>query len=829
MKRLLGKARSGPPEAELPPDPAVEVKPASPWADWRDVEQRLDELAEQSPDAVIPFVQEVIDETRSPVVVACLARHPASANSLRSWLETADRTALRERAASGELLAAALAGAARLLLPTEAADSVADTVEENLTALSTQYFQFRDGVAGHRPAGARTAEAAAKHRLIIAEQFDDPRMVALLLPGCERATLISTADTYGRADFSDRAAWTGSGDLTVEHVRSRITRYSAEYIGLHEATARVAEQLAADVEQVPGLLRSDDRPFVAVDIADFLFFRALRFRAVEVLLDDPTIDHIVIAIAAQTPFSEFLRSLSGIERIRTDQRIEFVSIARDEQPRTDFWRALDAILTPPAVAASPPRRLPADTVARHFSALAHAREMAVEAANEPWVLLATADNSAYNASTAVCAVELAQDHPVRVLHMHGTAKNVTKAMAPLEGADSVPITTYEGGPVRDNPMPDLMRAHLQGRRAALVADASSPHDRAAAYGLHASFEVLVAVIIVPALLRAKVLERRFARWREESRLPTAVLLIPQRSPGVGAVAAVARRYGIPSVAAEPHVYVPEYSRYNKIAADYYGVLSEYFLEGAVHDFGMGSHDRVRVIGSPRLTAPPGYEPEAARELARAKYTKQHDFDFATAPVHLVFFCQPSGWEHVAKLWDLVLDGVERSGAHLFFKPHPEEAPARIRLYEERVERRGLTDRVTRLGGDAGDAVALADVVATAYSAAALDAAIRQKPVVCVAVGDTQYPVDTAAISGAHVCRSADELAAFLTEYAQNPSSAQTRARTWIEREHQFIEGSGPALRQLVADAIAAGEKGIRPSAEVPQSLFTDGPHPVLQV
>jgi hypothetical protein len=826
-RRLRGKAPEPEPDAnEVDPEPVAE--PAQPWADWNEVELRLDELADQSPESVAPFVDMVAAETQSPVVVACLARHPASADALRSWLEQADQAALRERAATGELLAGALAGAARLLLSAVAADAVDDAVETTVPSLSTQYFQVRDGVAGHRAAGT-AGPRRVKHRLIIAEQFDDPHMVALLLPGCERATLISTLDTYGRADFSDRTSWTGSGDVTIEHIRSRITRYSAEYIGLHEATARVAEQLAAELEEIPGLLRSDDRPFVAVDIADFLFFRALRYRAIEVLLDDPSIDHVVVALAAQTPFSEFLRGLSGIERIRTDPRVEFVSIARDEQPRTEFWRALDAILAPPAIAPNASTRLSVDAVVRQFSSLAATRDMAVDGMDQAWVLLATADNSAYNPSTAVCAVELAHDHPVRVLHMSGSAKNVTKALKPLVGAADVQITAYEGAPVRDSPMPDLVRAHLQSVRAALMSRAAAPHDRAAAGGLHASFEILVAVVIVPALLRAKVLEHRFATWRDASRLPDAVVLIPQRSPSVGAVSAVARRYGVPSVAAEPHVYVPEYSRYNKVAADYYGVLSAYFLDGAVDDFGMGSSDRVRVIGSPRLTAPAGYEPATAHVQARAAYAAEHGFDFMKAPVHLVFFCQPSGWEHVAKLWDLLLDGVEQSGAHLFFKPHPEEAPARIRLYEDAVARRGLSERVTPLGGDAGEAVALADVVATAYSAAALDAAIRQTPVVCVAVGDTQYPVDTAAISGADVCRSADELAAYLTDFARDPSAAQARAQAWIEREHQFIEGSGPALRQLVADAIARGPEGLRRPDEVPSSLFTDGPHPVLQV
>jgi len=826
LRRLLGKGRSRPPEDVAP---AADPEPTQPWADWHEVERRLDERAEQSPDSVPAFVHEVLDETRSPVVFASLARHPASAGVVRSWLEAADEASLQQRAESGELLAAAVAAAAGLLLPADAADAVARVVEQHLTSLSTQYFQFRDSVVGHRTADAKPAGAAPKHRLIIADRFDDPRMVALLLPGCGRATLVATADIYGRADFSDRAAWTGSGDVTVEHVRSRITRYSAEYIGLHEATARIAEQLAADLEEIPGLLRSDDRPFVAVEIADFLFFRALRYRAVEILLEDPAFDHIVITTADQTQFSEFVRSLSRIERIRTDPRIEFVSIARDEQPRADYWRMLDAILAPPAVVADPPKRLPTEAVVRQFSTLARTREMAVEPADTPWLLLATADNSAYNPSTAVCAGELAQDYPVRLLHLQGTTKNIVKAMTAVEGADSIPITTYPGGQVRDSPMTDLIRAHLQPRRAALMAGAASPHDRAAASGLHASFERLVAAKVVPALLRAKVLDHWFTAWGEASQLPAAAVLIPQRNPGVGAVAAVARRHGVPTVAAEPHVYVPEYSRYNKVAADYYGVLSEYFVDGAVHDFGMADRDRVRVIGSPRLTAPPGYEPDAARERARAAYADRHDFDFAKAPVHLVFFCQPSGWEHVAKLWDLLLDAVERTGAHLFFKPHPEEAPARIQLYEDEVGRRGLSDRVTQLDGDAGDAAALADVVATAYSAAALDAAIRRTPVVCVAVGDTRYPVDTAAISGADVCRSADELVAYLTDVARDPAAARARAQAWIEREQQFTVGPGPALRQLVADAIRRGADGLRTPAEVPSSLFTDGPHPVFQV
>ena len=175
--------------------------------------------------------------------------------------------------------------------------------------------------------------------------------------------------------------------------------------------------------------------------------------------------------------------------------------------------------------------------------------------------------------------------------------------------------------------------------------------------MHASFEILVAVIVVPALLRAKVLEHRFATWRDESRLPAAVVLIPQRNPGVGAVAAVARRYGIPSVAAEPHVYVPEYSRYNKVppttTASCPSTSSTVPSTTSAWAVVTASASSVHLASRPRRV-----RAAAAHEQGPRQVRERHGFDFTKAPVHLVFFCQPSGWEHVAKLWDLLLDGVE---------------------------------------------------------------------------------------------------------------------------------------------------------------------------
>ena len=102
-------------------------------------------------------------------------------------------------------------------------------------------------------------------------------------------------------------------------------------------------------------------------------------------------------------------------------------------------------------------------------------------------------------------------------------------------------------------------------------------------------------------------------------------------------------------------------------------------------------------------------------------------------------------------------------------------------------------------------------------------------VVGVAPGGVPYPVDIAAIAGARVATTADELAAYLDEFAVNPTVLQRDARAWLERERQFVDGPGVALRQFVADVIERGAAGIRTHDQLPVCLFTAGPHPVFQV
>jgi hypothetical protein len=70
---------------------------------------------------------------------------------------------------------------------------------------------------------------------------------------------------------------------------------------------------------------------------------------------------------------------------------------------------------------------------------------------------------------------------------------------------------------------------------------------------------------------------------------------------------------------------------------------------------------------------------------------------------------------------------------------------------------GLSHIVTLLDTEPATAVALGDLVVTKYSTGAFDAAIRQRPVVCVTEGDVPYPVDLPAILDVPLAGSVEEL------------------------------------------------------------------------
>jgi hypothetical protein len=802
---------------------------------WFDVQRRIDRLAIEHPGDTEHFVLESIDRTNDPVTVAGMALHPLCADVLRGKLlawTAAPQPALTERIGRSRVLGGAFIGAAHRLL--DSADRVA------FERMVTDIYQLPDdrlyqvaasmGARLNDPgAGPARIRATARHRLVIAESLDDVEAFSVLLAGAEHVTLIATSDTFGTADFSSCASWPGVGNVTVEHIRSRITRFSQPYIDLHQATASVAPMVVSGVAAIPGFLEPSDRKYLEVEIADFLFFQALKIRSIEILLDDD-FDEIVLATANQRPSSEFLRLMSHVHGLATDPRVEVVSVSRSIGPRVRTWATLDQLARP--IAAKPPRLrdMPRKALLRQFDN--EARTISAGFVPPPtdrtWVAVITANNSAYNDSTASYIAAIHRDHDVRVVNV---GRNATDLVALLSarglGAIEAPIDFLAPKVGLLAPLGRFIEDHLLASLPGEPTGASVA-TAAAHWALQSCMKRLSAESIAPTLVSMRAVNHWFSELTDSNHLPGAVVLTPQRTVGVGAVSSAARRAGVPSVVLEPHAQDANYCRYIKIGADYYGVMSDYFRTQTAEHFGIGS-ERTFVVGSPRQVAPANYDPIAAQVVARQTYAAAHDVEFDDLGTYLVFFCQPSEWGHMSTIWSHALSAAKENDCIVLLKTHPEESISRTAKYLAQASEQGASNHVMLLDCDAATAIALGDIVLTAYSAAAIDAAIRQCPVVCITDGDLRYPVDLPAIIGAQLASSASELSAIVAAYVADPALLRAQARALIERENQFVEGPGPRLSRLLAEAIDAGPSGARRDDEIPSSLFLDGPHPVFPV
>lgn len=319
-----------------------------------------------------------------------------------------------------------------------------------------------------------------------------------------------------------------------------------------------------------------------------------------------------------------------------------------------------------------------------------------------------------------------------------------------------------------------------------------------------------------------------ARLKAENRLPRLVLVIPQRNPRLGLLAEEARAQGIPSLALEPHGINGNYCRYAKVAMDYYGVISGYFHATADSAFGIAT-DRCRVLGSPRIIAPAHHHPRAAQEAARTALTAALPAGFAEGTLYAAFFCQPSDWAHVSRVWDAILRATEGLGIHILLKPHPEEQPARITRYLDQARHSAAAERVTLLAANATQVIEASDLVLTGYSAAAIDAAVRQVPVFCVTADGQNYPIDQHIIVHSTLSNGAKALRAELTAWLDTRQTAPHQT-SFLRAEPQFATSPDARLRAFVRDILdLPTEAALRPEVERPQSLFLDGPFRVFTV
>jgi len=802
-------------------------RPARPT--WTDVKNRVDWLSRRDAAATADFVRASLERTDAVGVVIGLAHYLPSRDAAREALVDllADPESLWPRIEDNGRLAGAFAGAGRLLLPSQAVQSFVSWLVQTYQLLSADMFQVMDTVGYRFAADDDLASRldvgeAVRHRLVITESLDDHAGIDGLLQGAKSVTLLATSDTYGQADVERFKA--KDRDVVVEHVRSRITRFSQEYIDLHVATADIAVGLTAEFLRATDLVDAAYRQVIEVKLADYVFFVALRLKALELLFDDENFDHIVVATDNHDVTDEYIRLLAALGRIRTDPRVELVSVSRRSSSFRRFWGLVDGIARGSDTAVDVPQtRTPTDVIREKAAADAakRASKLPVFAPRgaTPSILLVTANSPAYNKATAAYAGELATAGDVRVVHFGPDPGNLADLVAAQSLGDAAVSMTVLTEPPKSA---SLLRRVIEEALLPALSDPSAGSDasraeRVAWSAARADTERMSS-ILATFVVQLQAITAWFDRMAEEGSLPDAVVLTPQRSSGVGAFAAVARLHGVPSISVEPHAQDANYCRYVKVGTDFYGVLSDYFINQTADTFGIGA-DRIRVLGSPRQVAPANFDRAAAHAAARA------ELGVEDGQVLIGFFSQPSSWEGIRPVWSAVLEATRNTGSKLLLKPHPEDSPSRIRQYLAVADE----GEVLVFRGDVAMAIDASDLVTTTYSIVGVDATLRSAPVVALADGDASYPLDLASILGVPVVRSAAELAKMIEEFKADPAPFTERTERFLAAESQFVEGPGPRLRQLLDEVLQRGRPCIRPVEDVPEHLFLDGPHPVFPV
>lgn len=793
---------------------------------WMQVQERLELLDSTAPEQIAHFVETSLERTSDPMVVLGLVRHPLSVEPAERWILAAwegHRRQLADRVRHDRLLGAAFGAAVAMLLPKPLADDVLAWVEEQLQVLDLRGEQLIDSLGYCLATSERVLVRPCANRVVIAEHFGDVDSLGLYSLQADRISVIATSDTFGRADFSKFASYPNVGPIEVEHIRTRIPRFSQAYVELHEATAEVARVLTSRLYEFEQLAKDDLRPVLEIATADFLFFQALKVRAIEELLSDDTVDDIVIAVGGRQRSGEFLRLLRSIDGLLDDPRVRLVSSSRSGPERAAFWEIIAACRSDEPTSEDTIFPFADDHVIERFHrdvrGIASAFDLPV-GTSRPSLLFCSAASSAYVDSVVGYVDALADVGDVSVLCLGSGGQVFEQA---LRTSTCAGVSELAPSGNRFDALSEMLRPALA---VPLPQAGATPAQRSAWVAQRLSAHRFGREVVGPLLATAEALARRMEIWRDEGRLPDGLLICPQRTVWVTAAAVVARRFGVPSLSLESHAQDANYSRYIKVVADYYGVLAPYFASQVATEFGIAA-DRIRTVGSPRQVAPAGYDPMRAQHEAIDALPS--DSPLRADRLRVAFFCQPSAWGHVRTIWTTLLRAADAADCIVLLKTHPEESVSRVRLYLDRASEIGLGHRVVVVSSGPEDTIALADIVVTAYSAAAFDAVVRQNPVISLTDGDLEYPVDLPAILGVPMARSVEDLVMLFEEFRADPAAARRRAAEVLERQPQWIDGPRLRLQEFVDDMLAAGPSGIRSAADLPTSLFLDGPHPVFPV
>ena len=810
---------------------------------WDQTENRLFILAAlDRSDLIRSFVSDTLLHSAGAPLVMMMARSGITKDILADHLRNPEIIArIAGRVRHHPNFSSGVLAAAAFLLDQAELTRLSDEFEAAGLRPTPQHSLFLDSFA-FVPAARPTLLAGtvsqapsrrpARHRLVIADALRDPTRLSLLFTGAYKVSLYSPSNLYGRMTFSDSTcAHARPAELLITHPRSRATRFSKSYHDLHDETRRISEEVVEELSRASGDWLAEARPYLALHIADALFFQGLPIVGIQELLKDDEIDQVVIVCGDQSE-TQFFEFISGIKGLENDTRVEFVSLGTTEAARTRFAKNLELAFNQEK---SGFRTIAARV--RPLSGLIEGMrnevERTAEAALKPWpakqserprVLFLTTPFPTYNGSSVAYADILFRNFDTILGIVGRNAGNLFKSapdlpIPPHDRVQMLPVLTTQAFPALNEAVRQVLE-HVADRHGQGV------QCEVTAHLIRRKSKLLAYQTVVAGLYHWEQLLQWFSKMQESRRMPDALVISPLRPALVGMVAAAARRFGVPSLAIEPHIINAEYCRYTRVMTDRYGTVSDYLANLARDGFSI-SADRIDVIGSPRLIAAPPVPPAAARQSLEENGVAVFPPDRLT----LAFFSQPSEWSQISDVWRIILEAmIPHKNLQILLKVHPEEGDLRIASYLAIAEALGLGDRVQAISASPGTVIEAADLVLSCYSTTLVEAALAGRPVFSVVNGSTRYPIDQHDVVGAPQFCDVASLSNAFSEFCRDPSGSALQVARFLEQNSQFL--TGPELHLVAAlNAMMAADPAsrLRPAEDLPPRLFIEGPYRVYNI
>ncbi len=678
-------------------------------------------------------------------------------------------------------------------------------------------------------------------RLIIFDEELPPAVIRSLATGADSISLLQYRDLYGHVDLSSVQTEIPHCEILIEHARSRVHRFHQRYYDIHQKTLHAAEELSKSFIQNSPWLRQFVRDLqsfekdLTLELSDKLFFKALRLEGVRSAALDPSFDSVIVLFGNDP---ELYRLFFADSMLWRNRRIKGCCRSQDVETLVNYANriadlqknARDHTSTGDRVAPSQNDErvvkqvhLPKTVRDYLLSANRISTPKVSRASGHADIAFVMHEGRAYGATAVQLATHLNTHFNVDVVLTAGSKDRLQKDLISAQSDPHLRSEHKRRPPRYMKLAPPFASTATKRAFSSLFAIATRDAAKAAlaktrddcvvncAIGFLLSDELPRAVL--HSIANAHAISALFGK-----RQYAAVVISPIRAPRNSQFASLAREFGIPTLAVEPHLLNAAYCRYGTIPSDYAALYSEYFAQEYARHFGI-PRERCYLVGSPRILQPMNYNPITGRIEARARMGFQEG-----APPIIAFPTQPMPSKYSLAIWRMVIRSVKALDipVRVVLKPHPEEGAGHVARYEQVLSEEGAAELCVVRSVDIKDLLIASDLVLSCYSTTAIEAIVLERNVAVVGLEGVDYPMRWHEILDVPKCNDSEHLAQVILESLSTDGS--TRPSLFKEQNPAlFTDATFDRLAQAVDQVVHKGTSGIRGRDELPTSLFVTAP------